>query len=127
MGGIRTDTRLEALQRVRRRSLHELDHARAAADLSGLRRLHLLIHRLDTAIEAEGGPRFQTFEKPSKSPTDHVADRLRLLGVTSHDVKVWAVEHGLVDRVRRGRIRMALVEAYARGNSTDSLGATTTP
>lgn len=41
---------------------------------------------------------------------------LEQLGVTSHDVKVWAVGVGLLDAVRRGRIKGALVDAYEQAH-----------
>lgn len=40
------------------------------------------------------------------------AEILEQLGVTAHDIKVWAVENGLADEVKRGRVRLEHVDAY---------------
>lgn len=36
------------------------------------------------------------------------------LGVTSRQVKEWAVQHGLLACVRRGRVSLTIVQAYQR-------------
>lgn len=41
-----------------------------------------------------------------------IADRLLDLGVSAHDVKVWAVEQGLLDRVAAGLVARTVVDAY---------------
>lgn len=118
MSGIRTGTRLQNLQQLRRRAQHELDAARRRDDRHDLPRLRELVTRIQHQIDLEtpapatptpaGTPRLR-----SQKATDRVTRRLNQLGVTSHDVKEWAVTAGLLDRVRRGRIRAELVEAYA--------------
>ena len=45
---------------------------------------------------------------------------LAQLGVTSNDVKRWAVTQGLLDTVKRGRIRVELVELYAATHRRDA-------
>jgi hypothetical protein len=39
---------------------------------------------------------------------------MNTLGVTSRDVKEWAVERGLLTAVRRGRVSLAVVQAYQK-------------
>lgn len=44
--------------------------------------------------------------------------RLRELGVTSREVKVWAVAAGLIPEVKRGRVAEALVEQFAAARAS---------
>lgn len=46
-------------------------------------------------------------------PLGRTEARLAELGVSSWDVKVWAVERGLLAAVARGRVSLLLVEAWA--------------
>lgn len=46
--------------------------------------------------------------------------RIAALGVTSREIKVWGLEHGLVTAIRRGIPSIALVDAYAAAHSTTS-------
>jgi hypothetical protein len=136
MSGVRTRSRLEELQSLRRRTEHEIINARRHDQTGDLGRLQLLAERLDAAILADGGtlpviqpvrPGSRTGRTPKPRPTrrqkaeDHVTRRLEELGVTSTAVKVWAVSVGLIDRVRRGRIRGSFVEAYAAHHQTNPI------
>lgn len=124
MRAVETRTRLEQLQELERRTRHQLDHAKAHGDRGYAARLSTLSDRVADAIRDEGGTpmpsRFQPFKRTRKPARDFVAERLTVLGVTAHDVKVWAVSAGLEERVRRGRLRMALVDAYVHHHSEEA-------
>lgn len=120
MSGVRVGTRLEQLQDLRRQTAVQHEHARRtgapAADLGAL------LARIDVEIRAEGGtpppaPRPPAPDAPRRRTSLTSDDAVRVmaeLGVTSNDVKRWAVDQGLLDAVKRGRIRVDLVETYAR-------------
>lgn len=114
---IRVGTRLEQLQALERRTQQEIGQARFRLEVDKLPKLRALLQRIEGEIVAEGGKPAGRPRKPHytshKKAADHVYARLEQLGVTAHEVKVWAVEVGLLDVVRRGRIRGELVEAYA--------------
>lgn len=58
----------------------------------------------------------------ARNPRDgatHVKQQLVDLGVTSRQVKVWALEQGLVDELRRGIPKAALVAAYAAAHHAE--------
>ncbi|EFQ82724.1 hypothetical protein HMPREF0063_11933 [Aeromicrobium marinum DSM 15272] len=112
MPAVRTGTRLEALQRLQRRTKHEIDSARRRDDRYELKRLADLAARIDDEIRlaSAGRPRSKRVEK--------VLPRMHDLCVTAREVKVWAVEAGLIPAVVRGRVSGALVEAYAAAHST---------
>lgn len=115
MSGVDTRTRVERLQSLGRRAKHDLAIARRQESWHEARRLSLLIERIDDALEAAGAEpvnRKPVAKAKRKTPVDHVGQHLRRLGVTSNEVKTWAVSVGLVDKVRRGRIRAELVQAY---------------
>ena len=92
--------------------------AHARDDRHELGRLQELEDRLNAAIVAEGGKAASVALSSGRPRTrrkkaeERVLKHLERLGVTSHDVKVWAVSVGLLDAVRRGRIKGALVDAY---------------
>lgn len=110
-----TGTRLDQLRALRDQITHQLHHVH---DL-GLppRDLLELADRVDTAIRDAGGtppPRFTgTTHRPTAPAQDRTSAILTDLGVTARDVKEWAVQHGLLDRVRRGRVAHHIAEAYA--------------
>jgi hypothetical protein len=114
--GVESRSRLEQLEALQRRTKHQLDQARVAGDLVKADKLHRLNERLAGEIEAlrptPAPPAGQPRGKRQKAE-DRVGRRLEQLGVTAHDVRVWALEVGLIDRIRRGRIKGELVEAYA--------------
>lgn len=117
MTPIRVGSRLEQLQGLERRTKQEIDLACFHQTYDRLPRLRELLARVQGEIVAEGGqpthvPKGQPKTKRKKAE-DKVYARLGQLGVTAHEVKVWAVSVGLLDQVRRGRIRGELVEAYA--------------
>lgn len=105
-----TGDRLSRLQLLQRRTKHELDSALRRGETHDAKRLTVLNGRLLEAIDA-------ATPKPARR-AEHVLDRLTELGVTSNDVKVWAVSAGLLDAVRRGRVKASLVEAYAAAHPT---------
>lgn len=90
MSGVRTGSRLQQLERLAARIQYEIavEHAR----------LHLSDNNGCTS-----------HEKPATTSTG----RLEQLGVTSLEVKHWAVTVGLLHHVARGRIALSIVEAYA--------------
>lgn len=117
---IYTESRLALLHRLYRRTVHDLASARRTEDRGRASLLQQLEERLDAEILAEGGTSLRLpTRKRRKTPADYVGDHIRVLGVTAHDVKVWAVGAGLLDAVRRGRIKGALVDAYATAHPTE--------
>lgn len=133
MSGIKHGDRLDQLYDLRRRTNHELQYARRHDDHQLTGQLTTLLAKIDQAITDEGGTppggpadpgKRGSAQRPrrgrAQKASDRVTRRLEQLGVTSHDVKVWAVSAGLLDRVRRGRIRGELVEAYATAISQSS-------
>lgn len=102
MAGVETRTRLEQLQALHRRTRHDRQSALLHGDTHLHHKLCLLEQRLEQEIAALLPRR-----------TDRARDLLAQLGVTSTDVKRWAVTVGLLDAVKRGRISVELVETYA--------------
>jgi len=49
-----------------------------------------------------------------------ITQQLLDLGLTSHDVKTWALEEGLVDKMSRGTIAPALLTAYVAAHQPDT-------
>lgn len=88
--------------------------------LDRLRKLRTLVDKEIREIEAEEAHRAKkAAQRDAGKPRgrrqkaeDRVTKQLERLGVTAHDVKVWAHQTGLVDQVRRGRIKAELVDAY---------------
>lgn len=112
MSGIQVGTRLEQLEALQTRTGHELAAARRREG-SGVEcgRLEDLLARIRREIEAE-------CPRPPKPARRVVGSSVELqllerLGVSAREVKEWAVDQGLIEVVARGRIKMALVEAYA--------------
>lgn len=103
MPAIRTGTRLESLQSLARRTEHELSSARRKDARREIPRLELLLDKLRDAIADEQG---------LARPRDVVSRGLFDLGLTAHDVRQWALEQGLIDQVRRGRLPLELLNAY---------------
>lgn len=118
MRAVETRTRLEQLQSLRSRTQHQIRIAHAHGDRIELDRLRQLEDRLNAAIVAEGGRATNVALSSGRPRTrrkkaeEKVLKHLERLGVSSHDVKVWAVEAGLIPAVVRGRIKGALVDAY---------------
>jgi hypothetical protein len=122
VSAVETRTRLEQLHALRRRTAHELDIATSHGETHRAAKLRLLQERVVGEIEAIAdtpptAPRGLPLSRREKADT-RTARRLEQLGVTSHQVKAWAVTVGLIDQVRRGRVKGDLVEAYARHHHT---------
>lgn len=91
---------------------------------SRLDQLRALRAQLDQEIANEeyrditGNPGRPT---PPRAPrlveVNRVDLRLRQLGVSSREVKVWAVAAGLIPEVKRGRVAEALVEQFAEARA----------
>lgn len=114
MRAVESRTRLEQLQDLERRTRLEVDAAISVGNRDQLTRLAELEKRVAAAIREAGGTPLPTrFPPKRRTARDFVSERLQELGVDAHGVKVWAVSVGLEERVRRGRVRMELVEAYA--------------
>lgn len=85
-----------------------------------LEQLHALRDRIALEIRAEERrlalqrPAFEVFAKPGRK--NAVAEQLEQLGVTSRQVKEWALANGLIDEIKRGRIGAHLVDAYAEAH-----------
>jgi len=62
-------------------------------------------------VEERHGNR--TLAGPGRNHAAHIPMRLAELGVTAAEVKAWALQAGLVDRVTRGLPPFAVLEAYA--------------
>ncbi|TAJ21807.1 MAG: hypothetical protein EPO65_00470 [Dehalococcoidia bacterium] len=99
MSGVQVGTRLDLLERLRVKIDQEI-----------------AVERRKLALNAPGPrARFEVYEKPKrKAPEPSAGDRLLVeLGVTAHEVKVWAVSVGILDQIRRGRVAGHVVDAYA--------------
>lgn len=123
---IETRTRLERLEALADRTGQELLAARRSDHVppAEVDRLRDLAARVDAALAEER--RIQGLAVPVPAPVEEPARELapsaevRLLaelGVSARDVKEWAVGQGLLTAVRRGRVALALVEAYAAARS----------
>lgn len=77
---------------------------------SRLEQLHALRNRIDQEIAAE-----LRLNPPPRRPPKPTESALLLaeLGVTAKHVKEWACTQGLIPAVVRGRVALALVDAYA--------------
>lgn len=93
MSGVRAGTRLQQLQALRTRIDQEIQ--------AELLRVH---------IDEAGRVR------PREPAT--TAELLVHHDLTSHQVKAWAHQQGLIPAVTRGRVSRALVEAYLEQNGT---------
>ena len=80
-----------------------------------LEQLEALRRRITLEIEMECRRVAQLGAVPPRMP-DLVQAWLRVLGVTAYDVKVWGVEHGLLTSVRRGRVSVEVVRAFAEAH-----------
>lgn len=109
MAAVRTGTRLDALRALLKQTDQEISCAiRRDADVARLRVLQTHL-RDEIAAEEAGSGRVLDIDPQMR--------RLADLGITSHDVKVWAYGQGLVDAVKRGRVSDQLVDAYVACNA----------
>lgn len=88
---------------------------------SRLEQLEELDRRLHVEIELERRthppkPREKTTRRRTPTPRNKVDQHLVALGVTTRQVKQWALETGRLDRIHRGRVSAELVEAYAQAH-----------
>jgi hypothetical protein len=125
VSGVRTGSRLEQLEALRRRTAVQHEHARRSGHPHA--ELGKLLARLDDEIRTEGGtpppapqpaPRRQPPVRGLKGAEEYAAALMAHYGVAAVDVKRWAVSAGLLDQVRRGRVALELVEAYAAHHPT---------
>ncbi|GAA4075650.1 hypothetical protein ACFFOS_27480 [Nocardioides kongjuensis] len=120
MSGVRTGTRLQQLHALRHRVTVELEYA--ARQGTPTARLRALLAATEAEIQAETPPpvatRTATEQDPRRRPPLPVDLRLAQLGVTTATVRAWAVEQGLVEPGRRGRVPLAVVDAYAAHQRT---------
>lgn len=131
MGGVRTGTRLEQLEKLHRRVKHELESARRRDARNELVRLRDLEQRVAGAISGNGGtpvrpPQLAPSTPAAIQPHHNRVDRTLIeLGVTAYDVKCWAFGQGLVPAIVRGRLAARLIDAYvdAHPNPTRSTPA----
>jgi hypothetical protein len=93
MSGVTVGSRLEQLEELRARIEYEI-----AAE------------RRRVAISVPNPPPARV---PKLTEVNRVDVRLAGLGVTSRQVKEWAVDAGLLDHVHRGRVAAHLVEMFA--------------
>lgn len=87
MSGVICGTRLDQLVVLRDKITAEIEHERRAGRHNGI-----ALRDIPTSAEA----------------------LMATLGVTSRDVKEWAVQAGLLARVVRGRVSLAIVQAYQK-------------
>lgn len=96
MSGVTVGTRLEQLLALERKL-----------------QLEIRAERIRLATNVAPLPRVQ----PRRlARVNRVDMRLAALGVSSREVKEWAVRVGLLDAVHRGRVGLQLVEQYATAN-----------
>lgn len=63
------------------------------------------------------GNEAHTLPPPSDRQPDRRIARLEELGITTRDVKAWAVTQGLLSKVTKGRAAGPLIEAYAAAHA----------
>ncbi len=98
MSGVRVGSRLEQLLDLRRQVTVQIEVERRANPTEATRL---------------GLTKTKRRPKDRTAAPNVVQRRLADLGVTTYDVKVWAVEAGILPAVKQGRIGIALVEQYA--------------
>lgn len=109
MTGIRTGSRLEQLEALRRRLDHEIAVERRAAILAAPCTDH------DTTTGRQPtGKRAPTGTGKGSDAVAHA--RLEELGVTTRQVKQWAVSVGLIPALVRGRVALPIIEKYAEAH-----------
>lgn len=72
---------------------------------------HLL--KLRDRVNQEIATEQRLLLQATQPPDTSVQGRLAALGVDAIVVKQWALEHGLIPEIKRGRISGHLVDAYA--------------
>ena len=101
MSGITTGSRLEQLQALQRRIHHEIQ----------------------IELRKAPGPKAPA-KKPRKQEGPNVVQqRLAELGVTTRTVKEWGITQGLITEIKRGRIGITLVDAYAAAHASSQEAA----
>lgn len=115
MSGIRTGTRLEQLRALHRQITVRTELARRRGHHEDVPDLHDLAHKVAAAIrdEERAARARPTVAVAVRVADERVTRHLVDLGVTAHDVKVWAVTQGIIPAVVRGRVSGRLVDAYA--------------
>lgn len=111
MSGVRTGTRLEQLLNLRRQLNLEIEVETRRDPVEAVR-LGLIKPKWVRPPRRRGG-----HKRPDM--VVRVAElmaRLERMGVTQHDVKVWAVEQGLLDEVKRGIVAGRILDAYAEAH-----------
>lgn len=116
MSGIRTGTRLEQIEALRRRVTVQLEYARRRGQPTD--QLTALADRLDAEIQTEQASKQAQRRRPERS-TEYMAQ----LGVTPAVVRRWALDHG-IQLGQRGRIPYTVVQAYADHQQLAELLAT---
>lgn len=131
MSGVRTGSRLDQLQALRRRVTAELEYATRRGHPTT--ELHHLARALDDGIRAEGGTPPPTPPDPVVVPRrrttgPNATDRLLAdLDVTTTTVREWAIQHGVLTGRTRGRIALSVVQAYAVHQQLDRIITKTGP
>lgn len=115
MSGVQSGTRLERLEAVQRAARMQRAYARWDHNDREHDRLDALVRQLDVEIRREqrARPELVTAVRTADERTAHQLERL---GVTAYAVKVWAVTEGLIPSVVRGRVSLALIDAYAHAH-----------
>lgn len=80
-----------------------------------LDQLVVLRDQIDLEIARERRKAWANGGGPTPTPTTGEA-LLRVLGVTSYDVKAWAVREGLLPRIPKARVSLQLIRAYQEAN-----------
>lgn len=108
MSGVKTGTRLDQLLELRRRLDMEIAAER--------RREALAVRRWETYERPKDDDGMTVDERRragTRRSDDATRQRLDQLGVTSLEVKQWAVRAGYLVRMVQGRVAAELVEKYA--------------
>lgn len=115
MSGIDTRSRTEQLEALHRRTKHEIQIAQRAGNTTRVTELNQLRTRLESELGYTPGPKRPARGLPktrSEKAKNRVTRHLERLGITAHDVKVWALATGRIDAIHRGRLAADLVTAY---------------
>lgn len=113
MGGVKVGSRLEQLRKLRDQVQVEIELEERRELLEGARTRTRAVQQ---AVTPRAGSLTGGVGKGSSSVL--IRESLAALGVTSYDVKVWAVEQGLLPEFKRGTVAVAIIDAYEQDHDS---------
>lgn len=118
MSGVRVGSRLEQLRKLRAQVDLQIEIEERRERLEGAR--PALAVQQPVSVRPRKGSLTGGVGKGSSSIL--IRDRLVQMGVTAKDVKLWAVEKGLLAEFKRGTVAVAVVDAYAEAHPWRAAG-----